>query len=155
MSDTIGVGSRVVMHYSITLPDGTVADSSFEDEPLDFTMGDGSLLPGLELALYGLKAGETQTLTLTPEQAFGYPDPSNVHEMPLTEFPPELEPEPGRIIEFTTPGGDSLAGTVTEVSGESAKVDFNHPLAGLELRFTVEILSVDNRSAPAPISPEN
>jgi FKBP-type peptidyl-prolyl cis-trans isomerase SlpA len=155
MTDTIIVGSRVVMHYSITLPDGTVADSTAEDEPLAFTIGDGTLLPGLELALYGLKAQDTQTLTLTPDQTFGYPDPSNIHEMPLSDFPPEMQPEPGQIIEFTTPGGDSLPGTITEVSDQSARVDFNHPLAGLELRFSVQVLEVDNRGDPVPISPDD
>jgi FKBP-type peptidyl-prolyl cis-trans isomerase SlpA len=148
MSDPIGVGSRVVMHYAITLPDGTIADSSFQGEPLSFTMGDDSLIPGLELALYGLGPGGHQTLTLTPDQTFGYPDPANVQEMPLSDFPDELAPEEGQIIEFSTPGGDSVPGSIVEVAEETVKVDFNHPLSGLELVFTVEILSVRNGPGP-------
>lgn len=148
MSDRIGVGSHVIMHYSITLPDGTVADSSFQGEPLAFTMGDGSLIPGLELALYGLGPGDSQTLTLTPEQTFGYPDPADLREMALSDFPDDLRPQEGQIIEFETPGGDSLPGSIVEVGDQTVKVDFSHPLTGLELVFTVEILSVRNQTVP-------
>jgi FKBP-type peptidyl-prolyl cis-trans isomerase SlpA len=155
MSDLISVGSQVVMHYSITLPDGTVADSSFQGEPLSFTMGDGSLIPGLELALYGLGPGERQTLTLTPEQTFGYPDPANVHEMARSDFPDDMPPGEGQIIEFSTPGGDSVPGSIVEVAGERVKVDFNHPLSGLELVFSVEILSVRNGPEPQVLDTDN
>lgn len=115
-----------------------------------FAMGDGSLIPGLELALYGLRKGERQTLTLTPDQTFGYPDPANIQEMPLSEFPDAMRPQAGQIIEFATPGGDSMPGSIVEVGEEMVKVDFNHPLAGLELEFTVEIIEVSD--APSEVT---
>lgn len=146
MGPRITVGSRVTLHYSITLPDGTVADSSFGEEPLRFTLRDGSLDEGLELALYGLRAGDRQTLTLEPGQAFGRPDPANRCEVPRADFPTGMDPAPGQVIAFATPQGE-VAGTVLEVREDTVQVDLNHPLAGLPIVFTVEILAVD---PPAP-----
>jgi len=140
---TISPGSRVRMHYTITLADGTVADSTREGEPLEFTMGDGTLIEGLELALYGLKTGEQQTVTLEPRQTFGYPDPDNVHKLPRSEFPAGMTPEEGQIVAFSTPSGEAIPGAIMEVNDEEVTVDFNHPLAGHEIRFDVEILAIE------------
>ncbi|MHA1569977.1 MAG: FKBP-type peptidyl-prolyl cis-trans isomerase, partial [Alphaproteobacteria bacterium] len=78
---SIGPGSEVLMHFTLSLADGTVADSSRDGEPLRFVMGDGSLIEGLELVLYGLKKGDRQTLSIEPRDAFGYPDADNVHTL--------------------------------------------------------------------------
>lgn len=130
------------MHFSITLEDGTVAEDSFDNEPLEFTMGDGSLNEGLELGLYGMRAGEEETLTMSPEQTFGYNDPDNIHEMPRSEFDQDLSLEEGMIIGFTTPAGDEVPGMIREVGDEMVKVDFNHPLAGHELIYRIKIIDV-------------
>ncbi|HKK14850.1 MAG TPA: FKBP-type peptidyl-prolyl cis-trans isomerase [Gammaproteobacteria bacterium] len=142
-TNAIGPGSRVTMHFSITLEDGTVADDTAGGEPLTFVMGDGSLIEGLELALYGLKAGDRQCLELEPQQAFGFWDPDNVHMLQRSDFPADMALEPGLIIGFTTPGGDEVPGAVREVAGENVKVDFNHPLAGHTLVFETHILAVE------------
>jgi len=138
----IGVGSTVTLHLSLTLEDGTVAESTFKAEPHTFTMGDGSLVKGLELALYGLKPGATQRLELFPEQAFGMRDPAHIHQLPRSGFDPEITLEPGVIIGFETPEGVEMPGTVLVVEDASVKVDFNHPLAGHPLIFEVEIIDV-------------
>ncbi len=138
----IGPGAEVVMHYSITLEDGTLADRSEPDAPLQFTMGDGTLIEGLEHALYGLRPGERQSLRLDPEQAFGLADEENVHSVPRADFPAEITPEPGLIVAFSTPSGDEAPGMIREVGPAEVRVDFNHPLAGHEIAFTVEILQV-------------
>jgi FKBP-type peptidyl-prolyl cis-trans isomerase SlpA len=138
----IGPGSRVTLHLSLTLEDGTVAESTFAEEPHCFTMGDGSLLPGLELALYGLRPGATQRLVLSPEQAYGPRDPARVRRLPRAGFDAAITPEPGVIIGFETPQGEELAGTVLAVEGDSVEVDFNHPLAGHAITLAVEILEV-------------
>ncbi len=139
----IGPGSEVLMHFSIKLEDGTVADTSREEgEPLRFTMGDGSLIEGLELVLYGLKAGDTQTLRIGPADAFGFRDPDNVHQISRADFPSDIELEEGLIIAFATPSGEEVPGAVLEVGDDSVTVDFNHPLAGHEVEFDVEILEV-------------
>lgn len=141
----IGVGSRVTMHFSITLEDGTVAEESFSGEPLEFIMGDGTLNEGLELGLYGMKPGEEETLTMSPEQTFGFHDPENIHEMARSEFDPGMQLEPGMIIGFTTPAGDELPGIIKSTESESVTVDFNHPLAGHELLYRVKVLEVSNQ----------
>ncbi len=139
---SINVGSEVVMHFSLSLKDGTVADGTLADEPLSFTMGDGTLIEGLEMVLYGLKVGDKQTLEIEPRDAFGFPDDDNIHDMSVDEFSKELDIKEGTIISFSTPSGDEIPGTIIEIIGETVKVDFNHPLAGHIIRFFVDILSV-------------
>jgi FKBP-type peptidyl-prolyl cis-trans isomerase SlpA len=135
-------GSTVLMHFTLSIEDGTVADTSREGEPLSFTMGDGTLIEGLELVLYGLKSGDKQCLRIGPRDAFGYPDEDNIHRMARSEFGPELSVEPGTIIGFETPGGDEIPGVIKDVEDDEVVVDFNHPLAGHEVTFDVEILDV-------------
>lgn len=139
---TIGFGSEVIMHFTLSLADGTVADRSEADAPLHFTLGDGTLIRGLELALLGLAAGDRESVRIAPQDAFGFADPANVHAMPRADFGPELPLEPGVIIGFTTPSGEEVPGLIREVGEETVQVDFNHPLAGHEVHFEVEILEV-------------
>ncbi|UCE89371.1 MAG: FKBP-type peptidyl-prolyl cis-trans isomerase [Pseudomonadota bacterium] len=144
--DTIQPGSGVTMHFSLSLEDGTVADSTEGDEPLEFVMGDGTLIESLELMLYGLRAGAHQRLAIEPRDAFGYPDPENIHSMPRAEFDEDMLAE-GNIISFSTPSGEEVPGAIREVRDEEVVVDFNHPLAGHTVTFAVEILEV---SPPKP-----
>jgi FKBP-type peptidyl-prolyl cis-trans isomerase SlpA len=139
---SIGAGSTVTLHLSLALEDGMVAESTFEGEPHTFTVGDGSLLPGLELALYGLRPGDTQHLVLHPAQAFGLRDPARIHVMPRTSFAGDISLEPGLIVGFTDTGGAELPGTVLSVSDMAVEVDFNHPLAGHAITLDVEIIDV-------------
>ena len=142
MNFPISPASTVTLHLSLSLEDGTVAESTFADEPLTFTMGDGTLAEGLELGLYGLKAGTTQRLVLEPGQAFGLHDPGKLHQLARTEFSGDLELEPGVIIGFDMPSGEELPGTIVSLSDETVLVDFNHPLAGRVVVFEVEIITV-------------
>ncbi len=139
---TIGPGSEVAMYFTLSLLDGTVVDSTLEGEPMRFVMGDGSLIEGLELALYGLKAGDRQCLTLEPRDAFGFADEENVHAIARSEFSDGMQLEEGVIVGFTTPSGEEIPGTIKELKQDEVVVDFNHPLAGLEIMFDVEILEV-------------
>ena len=126
----------------MTLEDGTVAESTFDDEPLTFTLGDGTLIEGLELALYGLRSGDRQRLSLFPEQAFGLRDPGKVHRLPRADFPADMLLEPGCIIGFDTPAGEELPGMIVRTEGAGVEVDFNHPMAGHVVIFEVEIIDV-------------
>ena len=148
MSDVavIGPGSEVTMHFTLTLRDGTVAETSREGEPLQFQIGDGSLIAGLERALLGLASGAEQTVEIDPQDAFGFPDPANIHSMSCDDFSDDMLLEPGVIISFTTPAGDELPGTIVEVEDEQVLVDFNHPMGGHTMNFEVEILSVSAAS---------
>jgi len=147
MNEKIDMHSLLLLHYSISLTNGTEIESSFDDEPVEVGMGSGVLTEGMELALYGLKSGDRQTLTLTPEQGFGLRDEDNIHMMPLSDFPDELKPQSGLVFEFETAGGEDVLGTVLTVKDDKAEVDFNHPLAGQPLVFTVEILDINNSHA--------
>lgn len=139
---TIGAGSQVTMYFTLTLEDGTVADATENDEAFTFVMGDGALIEGLELMLYGLKAGDKQCLSIEPQDAFGFSDVENIHTLPSDSFSSELPTDPGTVIEFETPSGDKVPGTIESVKGDEIVVDFNHPLAGRTIVFDVEILEV-------------
>mgnify|MGYP001766017994 CR=1 FL=1 len=145
----IGPGMRMRMHFALSLTDGRVAYSSFNEEPLELEWGDGTLRPGLELAVLGLKAGDEQTLTLLPEQAYGLHDAALVHDMPRSDFPDLVEPEVGQLIAFESPTGEETAGAILAVDADSVRIDFNHPLAGREVVFRVKILSVASQDPGA------
>ena len=140
--NTIGLGSDVLLHFSLTLTDGTVAENSFDNEPMQFIVGDGTMIEGLESVLYGLQAGDRKQITIDPSCAFGDPSDENIHTLARSEFSADIELEPNLIIAFSTPAGDDVPGTILEVSADEVKVDFNHPLAGHELIFEFEILDV-------------
>lgn len=141
---TIGPGSTVTMHFSLALEDGTIVDSTFgSDEPLTFTMGDGTLIPGLEYAVIGLTVGDQQSINIGPDVGFGYRDEAAIQTMKRNTFDNKLELKPGVVIEFDSPSGIQVPGTVLEVGDETVKVDFSHPLAGRTVLFNVEILDVE------------
>jgi FKBP-type peptidyl-prolyl cis-trans isomerase SlpA len=133
------------MHYRLALEDGHVVDSTWEDdEPILFTIGDGTMAAGLDDALQGLKAGDHVTIHLGPDQAFGEKDTANIHTMQREEFDPQMPLESGLVIGFTLPNGEELPGMVLEVEEDSVQVDFNHPLSGHTIMFEVMILSIEN-----------
>lgn len=134
---------EVTLHFAIALCDGSVITSTFEEDPVTLTMGTGSLAENLEKTLYGLKPGEKQSLILEAEHAFGPRDEEKSYFMPRSSFPPEMELEPELVVSFATPAGDELAGIVRELDETQVKVDFNHPLAGQDIVFTVQIISVN------------
>ena len=144
MIDQVQLNSIVLLHYSIAMTNGTIIESSFGDEPLQITMGDGQLPEGMELALIGLREEEEQTLTLTPEQCFGERDEENIHFMPTSDFPEDMSPKPGLTFSFCTEEGEEIPGTVRATKDDKVEVDFNHPLAGHALVFRVEILGINN-----------
>ncbi len=141
-------GSTVTLHFSLALTDGTEAFNT-GDESLTCTMGDGTLLPGLELALYGLKTGEEQTLTLTPEQAWGERNPDLIKKLPRSDFPSDTNFEAGQVLAFSLTDGEETTGTLLSVDNDQVLVDFNHPLSGHNVVFRARILDVDNTAIPA------
>lgn len=147
-------GCEVTLHFSLGLPDGTEAISTFDEDPLTFQIGDKTFQPAMEMALYGLKAGDEQTLTLTPEQAYGEPEPGLVHRLPLSDFA-EITPEPGQILSFAMGEAGETMGLIRSIQGDEVEVDFNHPLAGHEVVFRVKILQIGLPSAESgPGQPE-
>ena len=136
-------GSRVRLHLAIKLADGTVAESTFDGEPLDIVIGDGTLVQSLEVALYGMRGGQRQTLTLHPDQAYGARDPEALGWLPRTQFPTDMELQPGALIGFEGRNGEEIAALIVAVETDRVQVDFNHPLAGKPIVFESEILAVE------------
>ncbi|RMG31175.1 MAG: peptidylprolyl isomerase [Gammaproteobacteria bacterium] len=137
------MGSRVRMHLRLELHDGTVVEDTFATgQPLEFTLGDGTLVRGLELGLLGLRPGDEQTLTLAPEQAYGTRDPALVVEVPRAAFPEGVEPKPGLVMTFDLGEVKDVPGLLLAVGEESVTVDLNHPLAGKPIIYHVQVLSV-------------
>lgn len=140
--------SEVLMHFSIQLEDGSVADSTqATGKPAKFRMGDGSLTGNFEKCLLGLMEGEKSGFVLEPEDAFGLANPDNIHHMELSKFSAEVPAEVGTIVGFSgpdSPDSPDIPGIITHVVGDSVTVDFNHPLAGQRVTFDVEVVTIQN-----------
>lgn len=142
--DKIQRNSIVTLFHQIGFTDGSLLEDTFDDEPLTFRLGTGELAHGLELSLLGLQEGDEQTLDIGPDLAFGFTDDSLVQHIKRDEFNPDYSLVPGLIIEFSTPSGETLPGTILEVGEDEVKVDFNHPLASHTVRYRVKILHIEN-----------
>ncbi len=141
----IGPGSTVIFHFDIKLSDGSAAESTrVHNKPAKLQMGDGSLSPAFETQLSGMAAGDKRTFTLAPEDAYGMPNPDNIYYVDRSKFSSDAPAKVGMIVGFAMPDGSELPGLIREVVGESVTVDFNHPLAGQTLTFSVEIVQVIN-----------
>lgn len=134
----------VSIDYTLTV-DGEVVDSTEGDDPLQFLQGHQNIIPGLEKALAGMKIGESKKVVVDPKEAYGEVDPENVIEVPRDEFPDEIPLEPGIELEVKNADGEELSATIIAITGDTVKLDFNHPLAGKKLTFEVEV--VDLREA--------
>lgn len=137
----IGPDREVTLHFALRLENGEVVDSTFDKQPAIFQVGDGNLLPGFEQALYGFKAGDRRTIRIQPEQGFGQPNPQNVQVMPRSQFE-GMELSEGLLVIFNDAANAELPGMVKAFDEARVTVDFNHPLAGKELDFEVEIIAV-------------
>lgn len=141
---TISQDSAVTLHFTIKLKDGSVADSTHNfGKPAKLVIGDGSLSDNFEQCLLGLQAGDSQSIELAAADAFGAPNPDNIHYMDRSKFVGDAGVEVGTIMAFSGPDGMEIPGIITEIAGDSVTVDFNHPLAGQDVIFDVEILSVE------------
>nr|WP_216652937.1 FKBP-type peptidyl-prolyl cis-trans isomerase [Vibrio aestuarianus] len=141
---TIKQDSAVTLHFTIKLKDGSVADSTHNmGKPAKLVIGDGSLSENFEQCLFNLSAGESKSIELSAEDAFGLPNPDNIHYMDRAKFVGDAEVEVGTIMAFSGRDGMEIPGIITAIAGDSVTVDFNHPLAGQDVIFDVEILSVE------------
>ena len=139
----IGQGSTVTLHFSLKFDNGEVVDSNFEKDPATFTIGDGSLLPGFERVLFGLKDADKSTFEILPEQGFGTPNEQNVQVMPRSQFD-SMELDYGVLVIFKDAAGGEMPGVVKAFNDQQVTIDFNHPLAGKVITFDVEIIQVQN-----------
>jgi peptidylprolyl isomerase len=135
-------GCTVSIHYTGTLDDGSQFDSSEGRDPLTFQMGEGQIIQGLEAALEGMSVGEKKTVTIPAEQAYGTRHAEAVQEVPRDMIPDHIPLDPGTALQMQTPNGSMMPVTVTAVTDEAVTLDANHPLAGQDLTFAVEVVSV-------------
>ncbi len=133
--------SQVTIDYTMTLENGEVIDSTKDLKPLTYTQGTGEIMAGLESRLQGKKQGDTIEVTVPAAEGFGDVDPEAFIEIPKTDIPPE-NLEVGTILEGQGPQGQSIEGTVVELKEKTVIVDFNHPLAGKMLNFSITIVDV-------------
>lgn len=143
MSGCVTETSRVTLHYRMALEEGTEVDSTFGEEPLTFTFGDGTLYPALERHLLGMGEGEHALYLILPEDGFGPRDETNIQTLSRSDFDPGIDLEEGMIMSFALPNGEEIPGAILAVEEEAVRVDFNHPLAGRPFSFEVELLCVE------------
>ncbi len=137
-------GDTVRVHYRGTLTDGTEFDSSEGRAPLEFEVGSGSVIPGFDAAVRDLEPGAKTTVSIPCAEAYGDRMDEAIQEFPREAFGDET-PEVGWTVELAGPGGQRMAAAIAEVGDEMVTLDFNHPLAGQDLVFEIELVEiVDN-----------
>ncbi|MBN1993991.1 MAG: peptidylprolyl isomerase [Anaerolineae bacterium] len=135
-------GNTVKVHYTGKLEDGTVFDTSVDRDPLQFTIGRGQIIPGFEEAVIGMSLGESKTETIPPDKAYGPHHAELMLTLNRNQIPTHLTPEIGQRLEIHQPDGQTIGVTVSEISEKNITLDANHPLAGQELTFDIELLEV-------------
>ena len=139
---TLAAGTKVLVHYTGTLDDGTQFDSSRERDPLEVILGQDMVIPGFEKAILGLAPGQSVTVTIPEEEAYGPHNEEMVIRVPKTSFPPEIVPTVGEQLVLRSPDGNELPALIVDVDDDEATLDANHPLAGFALTFEIELVSV-------------
>ena len=143
MTQVVEKDSTLVVHITMKLADGSAADSTkVNNKPAKIIMGDESISPAFEARLLGMAAGESKEFTLQAKDAFGEVNPDNIHYMDISKFSEDAPAKVGNIITFTQPGNVELPGVIREVSGSSVTIDFNHPLAGQEVTFVIDLIEI-------------
>lgn len=135
-------GDKVSVHYTGTLADGSIFDSTEGEEPLVFTLGDGDIIEGFEESILNMSVGEKKTVTLAPEKAYGDRNEEMVMEVPLAEMPADLDLEVGDELELTDEDDQPMLVTVSQLSKDTVTLDGNPPLAGETLTFEVELVKI-------------
>jgi peptidylprolyl isomerase len=135
-------GDTVKIHYTGTLTDGTVFDSSAGREPLSFTIGSGQVIPGFEEAVMGMTRDEEKNITIPVDKAYGPHNAELVFNVPRSQVPPEINPETGQRLQMQGPHNQPIIVTVTEVTDEYILLDANPPLAGKELNFAIQLVAI-------------
>ncbi|MDF1727526.1 MAG: peptidylprolyl isomerase [Sulfitobacter sp.] len=136
-------GDTVAIHYTGTLLDGTTFDSSEGREPLAFEVGSGQIIPGLDEALPGMEVGEKKEVAVASDQAYGPVNPEMRQSIPREGIPDDIPLEPGTQLQMQTPEGQAMPVTVVNVDESTVTLDANHPLAGKDLKFDIELVAIN------------
>ncbi len=136
-------GDTVRIHYTGTLVDGSQFDSSQGRDPLEFVVGSGQIIPGLDKALPGMSEGDKKTVNVPAEEAYGKADPNARQAVPRDQIPADIPLEIGGQLQVQTQDGRTVPVQVVDVNEETVVLDANHPLAGQELVFAIELVSIN------------
>jgi peptidylprolyl isomerase len=135
-------GDTVKIHYTGTLEDGTVFDSSEGHDPLEFTLGSGQVIVGFEEAVTGMGSGEKKQVTIPADKAYGQRNEEMIIQAPRDQVPADINPEVGQQLQMGGPNGETVIVRVTEVTDEHVILDANPPLAGKDLTFDIELVAI-------------
>ncbi|MHA6346136.1 FKBP-type peptidyl-prolyl cis-trans isomerase [Roseivivax sp. CAU 1761] len=138
----VKTGDTVRIHYTGTLNDGTTFDSSAGRDPLEFTVGSGQIIPGLDKALPGMSVGDAKSVEVPAAEAYGDAQPEARQAVPREQIPADIPLEVGTQLQVQTPNGQTMPVTVAEVSETEVTLDANHPLAGKDLTFDIELVEI-------------
>lgn len=136
-------GDNVSIHYTGTLADGSVFDSSEGRDPLQFEVGSGQIIPGLDKALPGMAVGEKKQVEVPADEAYGQPMDEARQAIPRDQIPADIPLELGTRLQMQTPDGQAVPVVVAELNDETVTLDANHPLAGQDLTFNIELVAID------------
>jgi len=139
---TVQEGNTVQVHYTGRLEDGTVFDTSAHREPLEFTVGANEVIPGFEEAVVGMNAGETKTVEISHDKAYGPHQDELMMQVDRGQLPPEIDPQEGQKLQVRQQDGQIYIVTVTDVNESQVTLDANHPLAGQDLTFDIQVIGV-------------
>jgi peptidylprolyl isomerase len=135
-------GDTVSIHYTGTLDDGTQFDSSQGREPLEFEVGSGQVIPGFDKAVEGMTVGDSKSVRIEADDAYGQRHEQLVQEVDRSMLPDDLQPQAGMTLQSNSPDGQTMQFLVTDVTEETITVDANHPLAGEALTFAIELVGI-------------
>lgn len=135
-------GNTVKVHYTGTLKNGEVFDSSKEKEPLEFTLGEGQLIPGFEKAVIGMNVGDSTTINIPSAEAYGDAREDLIIAVPKDQLPEEIEPQIGMQLQVNQENGQPVPVRIADITETELKLDANHPLAGEDLTFDIELVNV-------------
>jgi peptidylprolyl isomerase len=135
-------GDTVKVHYTGTLSDGTVFDSSKDRDPLEFTIGSQQVIPGFEENVKGMAVGDSKTFTLNPGEAYGDRNDQMMVDVERAQMPEDIDPEVGMMLQVQGQDGSVSHVTITEVTDDKVTLDANHPLAGQDLTFEIELQEI-------------
>ncbi len=136
------VGDTIKVHYTGTLDNGTVFDSSVGRKPLEFTIGLGQMIPGFDKGVVGLNLSESKTITIPADQAYGPYRADLVQVVARDQFPPDSELEVGQVLQASQPNGQIILVTITNVTDSDVTLDANHRLAGKNLTFEIQLVEI-------------
>ncbi len=139
-------GDTIKIHYHGTLNDGSIFDSSKQREPLEFEVGSGMVIPGFDDGVMNMKVGDVKTINIPFDEAYGPVQEEMIIDFPRNQFPEDMQPEAGMQLQMSDKSGQNFPVVVVSANDEIVKLDANHPLAGKDLTFELELMDISSAS---------